>query len=425
MRDPRSRAALLREVYAAAVSAANPFALTARALSAEPVPPAPVFLLAAGKASAQMAAAACEALAQVARVPAGGVVIAPERIAPPHPALRTAAGDHPAPGAQSRAASHMIGDAISTMPLDAVVWVLLSGGASSLLGAPAHTISSGELDSLNAVLLHSGRQIGEVNLLRSRALRWGAGRMAAALAPRTIRCFILSDVIGNDPRAIGSGPCAPPQGTDADVRALAVALTASARNAAPLLARLARDGRVGSDLPGAPAFANVRTTIVGDNATATLGAAAATRARGIPVTVVAEPLVGEAWVIGARLARTLLVGDAPGCIIWGGETTVTLGSNAGTGGRSQELALAAARALRAHDGMSLLAAGTDGCDGPTDAAGAVVDGATWDAIMHAGRDPARDLERHNSYAALDAAGSLLRTGLTGTNVADIVIAYAG
>lgn len=416
---------MLRELYAAAVSAANPFALTARALSAERVPPAPVFLLAAGKASAPMAAAACEALARVARVPAGGVVIAPERNEPPHPALRTAAGDHPAPGAQSRAASHLIGDMISTMPRDAAVWVLLSGGASSLLAAPADHVSFDELESLNAVLLESGRPIGDVNLLRSRALRWGAGRLAAALAPRTIGCFILSDVIGNDLRAIGSGPCAPPQGTDAEVRALAGSLSASVRGTDPLLTRLARDGRVGNDLPGAAAFANIRTTIVGDNATATLGAAAAASTRNIPVTVVPEPLAGEACVAGERVARTLLGGDAPRCTIWGGETTVTLGSNAGAGGRSQELALAAARALRAHDDVSLLAAGTDGRDGPTDAAGALVDGATWDAIMHAGRDPGRDLERHDSYAALDAAGSLLRTGLTGTNVADVVIAYAG
>jgi glycerate 2-kinase len=154
---------------------------------------------------------------------------------------------------------------------------------------------------------------------------------------------------------------------------------------------------------------------------------------GLAPRVVGTPIAGEASTAGASVADSLLNNcvrspipqpNAGGmCMIWGGETTVSLGDNpTGLGGRSQELALAAARALAgASDGTALLAAGTDGRDGPTDAAGAIVDGKTWGAIAVMGRDPARDLARHDAYPALDSVGALLKPGLTGTNVMDVVI----
>ena len=152
-----------------------------------------------------------------------------------------------------------------------------------------------------------------------------------------------------------------------------------------------------------------------------------------------EPLRGEARECGERLARALVVARTRQrrdrtmrtlCMLWGGETTVTLGTGlVGEGGRSQELALAAARVLgdagAAAEGIALLAAGTDGRDGPTDAAGALVTHATWDAIARAGGNPAFALARHDSYRALARAGALLRTGPTGTNVMDVVIAVVG
>jgi hydroxypyruvate reductase len=153
---------------------------------------------------------------------------------------------------------------------------------------------------------------------------------------------------------------------------------------------------------------------------------------GLAPVVSDTPLAGEAAAAGASVAAALLQDyaslgipqpDRKRCLIWGGETTVTLGaSSTGLGGRCQELALAAARTLAgAPPGVALLAAGTDGRDGPTDAAGAIVDGRTWDAIVASGRDPGRDLAAHDAYRALDAAGILLRPGLTGTNVMDVVI----
>lgn len=186
--------------------------------------------------------------------------------------------------------------------------------------------------------------------------------------------------------------------------------------------------------PGDPAFTNVRAQVIVSNRHAVEAAAARAREIGFDEVIISPtPLAGEASIAGVRLASELLARRklARGayrsrCVLWGGETTVTLGtarSTPGLGGRSQELALAAARSLAdagdTASGIALLAAGTDGRDGPTDAAGAIVDGLTWTAVSAAGRDPAADLAGHDAYRALDAASALLRTGYTGTNVMDV------
>jgi glycerate-2-kinase len=186
--------------------------------------------------------------------------------------------------------------------------------------------------------------------------------------------------------------------------------------------------------PGDAAFEGVTTSVIVSNRHAVDAAAAYAREHGIDeITVVPTPLAGEAAICGVRMASELIARRKrqrgtprpTQCVLWGGETTVTLGPTPGLGGRNQELALAAARSL--HDaleqatGITLLSAGTDGRDGPTDAAGAIVDGLTWRVIAEAGRDPDRDLAGHDAYPALDAAHTLIRVGHTGTNVMDIVI----
>jgi glycerate-2-kinase len=189
--------------------------------------------------------------------------------------------------------------------------------------------------------------------------------------------------------------------------------------------------------PGDQAFARVTLELVASNRLALEAAAKRAAELGLAPRVMETPLAGEASTAGASVAASLVnncvrlsipqPSPSPVCLIWGGETTVTLGENpAGLGGRSQELALAAAQALDgASSGIALLAAGTDGRDGPTDAAGAVVDGRTWTEIRNRGRDPAHDLARHDAYPALDSVGALLKPGLTGTNVMDIVIGVCG
>jgi glycerate-2-kinase len=312
----------------------------------------------------------------------------------------------------------------------------LSGGASSLLAAPVSGLAPAELTALYRLLLGSGLDITAMNRIRKRFSRWGGGRLAAALAPARVRVFVVSDVIGDDLASIGSGPCVPDPATAAQVhRALDDAgLWSRIPAAAQQLVLAAESGETAeTPKPGDQAFARVTLELIASNRLALEAAARRAAELGLATEVAETPLAGEAWATGASVAAILLQHCGPQeipqpvaaarCFIWGGETTVTLGEDPpGLGGRCQELALAAAKTLDgARPGVALMAAGTDGRDGPTDAAGAIVDGATWRTAAGAGRDPARDLAAHDAYRALDAAGALLKVGLTGTNVMDVVI----
>ena len=443
--DPASsnspRRELLLQLYHAAVLAAAPGPALRRALDhATPTPGRPVWVVALGKASEPMAAAAVAVLGERGLAPAGGIIVAPDPAASPHSALSIVAGDHPEPGVRSLAAADELGAVLAGVPAGADVWVLLSGGTSSLIGAPVAGVSPADLTALYALLLRSGLDIAAMNQIRKRFTRWGAGRLAAACAGSHLHCFVISDVTGDDLAAIGSGPCVPDPGTARDVRAL-LERAAPAATLPPSILRLldATDrGQIPeTPKPGDPVFARMAIELIASNSLALEAAARRAAELGLAPEMIPTPLAGEAAAAGASVAATILnYGPAPEaqphsrtrCVIWGGETTVTLGDDAGLGGRSQELALAAARLLAGADGRgapTLLAAGTDGRDGPTDAAGAVVDGTTWSAIVRAGRDPARDLARHDAYPALDAAGALFRPGLTGTNVMDLVIGVCG
>jgi glycerate 2-kinase len=398
-----------------------------------------VHLIALGKAAHAMTEAAVAALDAAGDLVAGGVIVAPEPRPSPHPALVATVGDHPVPGARSLDAARRIDDAaIAVRPGDGVL-VLLSGGASSLAAAPIDGVSPEELAWLYAALLRSGADIAAMNTVRKRFARWGAGRLALALAPAPVYCLVVSDVLGDDVATVASGPCAPDRATAADVKELVCSL--GLWTAMPDSMRHHLTGAVAGRVPetpkpGDPAFSQLAAEVIVSNKAAMQAAAARARDLGVErVTFVLEPLVGEAADCGRRLARTLVAGAADArrgtaCVIWGGEPTVTLRGADGAapagahGGRAQELALSAAQVLHAAGedaaGVTLLAAGTDGRDGPTDAAGAVVDRTTWASIARAGRDPAADLAAHRSYEALDGAGALLRPGLTGTNVMDVV-----
>jgi glycerate-2-kinase len=296
-------------------------------------------------------------------------------------------------------------------------------------------IAPNELTRLYTLLLGSGLDITAMNRIRKRFSRWGAGRLALALAPARLRVYIVSDVIGDDLASIGSGPCVPDPATAAEVRGLLQhsGLWDKIPDSARRQVSEAEAGILAeTPKPGDQAFGRVTLELIASNRLALEAAAKRAAELGLAPMIIDTPLAGEAAAAGASVAATLLQDRASGdipqpdrnrCFIWGGETTVTLGATApGLGGRCQELALAAARALAgAPPGLALLAAGTDGRDGPTDAAGAIVDGGTWAAVIAGGRDPARDLAAHDAYRALDAAGALLRPGLTGTNVMDVVI----
>ena len=437
--DPTVRTReLLAELYAVATAAVDPGPALADRLEHLPrLPARHRWILALGKAAGPMARAAVEVLGRWGLEPAGGLVVAPVLFAAPHPSLSVVAGDHPEPGPGSFAAAEALARAADHVGADDEVWVLLSGGASSLLAAPVEGVAPAELSAIYALLLGSGLDITAMNRIRKRFSRWGGGRLARALAPAEVRVFVVSDVIGDDLASIGSGPCVPDPATAADVRVqleragLWQRLPASARR----VVQATESGEMSeTPKPGDEAFARVTLELIASNRLALEAAARRAAELGLAPVVADAPLAGEASTVGASVAATLLQNCGPGgipqpagagrrCFIWGGETTVTLGDTApGLGGRCQELALSAARVLDgAAPGVALLAAGTDGRDGPTDAAGAIVDGRTWQAVVRAGRDPARDLAAHDAYRALDAAGALLRVGLTGTNVMDVVI----
>ena len=431
------RRALLEDLYATAVGAAAPGPAVARALADLHSAGAPkVWLFALGKAARPMAEAAVASLAERDREPAGGIIVPPAPTPAPHPTLTVMVGDHPEPGPGSLAAADALGRAAARVNAGDEAWVLLSGGATSLLGAPVDGISPAQLTELYAQLLGSGLDITAMNRIRKRFSRWGGGRLAAALAPARVRVLVVSDVIGDDLASIASGPCVPDPASAADVRAALESCGLWSRIPAPLRERvLAVERREAPETPkpGDPVFARVETRLIASNRLALDAASARATALGLAPRVMEPVLSGEAADAGRRIAGIVLSycqrsGSQPeqrrACLIWGGETTVTLGPPpTGLGGRSQELALAAAERLAdapKDTAPTILAAGTDGRDGPTDAAGAIVDPDTWAAVRRAGRDPARDLAAHDAYPALDAASALLRPRLTGTNVMDVV-----
>jgi hydroxypyruvate reductase len=426
--DPK---ALLADLFATAVAAAAGGPALSAALERDGEPsPHPVWIIALGKAAADMAAAAVRHLAGHDREPQGGVIVSAQGSPSPHPSLMTVVGDHPLPGPGSQAGANVIGAVVQSVGAGHEAWVLLSGGATSLAAGPIAGTTLDDLTHLHALLLGSGLDIAAMNTVRKRFSRWGAGRLAVALHPAGVRTFIVSDVIGDDVAAIGSGPCAPDDATASDVRTLleqSRLWERTPRSMRDHLALVQADPLLETPKSNHPAFRRVTSRIVANNALALDAARERAETLGVgPARVVGRALRGEAAPAGREVAAALLRESAPrACLLWGGETVVTIDATAGRqGGRCQELALAAARELSASNGsgprLTLLAAGTDGRDGPTDAAGAIVDAGTWEAIK-SGRDPEQDLANHDAYLALDAAGALVRTGLTGTNVMDIVI----
>lgn len=431
------------DLYDAAVAGADPGPITVDALRDLGVESEQrVWLFAFGKAAHPMATAAVSSLERDGDSITAGVVVAPEAQSSTHPAITALVGDHPIPGRRSLAAAQRIGELAAGVRGDDVALVLISGGATSLIGAPLRGTPEPDLVHLYELLLGSGLDIREMNAVRKRFARWGAGRLAVALAPARTHALLISDVESDDPADIASGPCTPDPNSVHDVIGILERTGLYGRIAPSMREYLV--GVAGGTIPETPraahpAFAHVTTRIIGSNRLSTEAVARRAAARSIPVVNHGSVLSGDAATCGATLAASLLDRARAGwrgCVIWGGETTVHLEAPASVdearaggvplGGRCQELALAASRVLaEAGDAarhITLLAAGTDGRDGPTDAAGAFADATVWDAIRASGRAPERALAHHESYSALDAVGALHRRGHTGTNVRDVVIA---
>lgn len=403
---------------AAALAAVDPERLVREELDRRRDRGDPVAALALGKAASALARGAREALAL--RTPR--LLIRPQRSpALLDPGWEQKTGGHPLPDRQSVAAGERLerwlGE-IAPRPLLALV----SGGASACLELPAPGLTLDDLIATQRALLGSGLPIQTVNAVRkhlSRLKGGGALRIAGSGLPRAL-VLLLSDVPGDDLSAIGSGPFS------ADPTTFAEALAAVERLDVPANARRhleagARGEAAETVKPGDPFLERVETVLLGSVRTAVAAALAEARRHGFQTA--GGELEGEAARAGQSLVsrgRALEPGTA---LVLGGETTVTLSGPAGSGGRNQELALAAARELAGSpDDELVFTFATDGEDGPTRQAGAMVDGKTWEAIRRAGIDPEGALARHDSRSALAAVpGALLETGPTGTNVGDLAV----
>lgn len=314
---------------------------------------------------------------------------------------------HPVPDERSLQAGQALLDFIAALPDDAQVLFLISGGASSLVEVLPPGVGLDDLRLVNRWLLASGWEIHRMNALRKRLSCIKGGRLAAHLHGRNVLQLLLSDVPGDSPADIGSGLLVADEESQIAASALPSWLQTLLKYS-PL------------PMEDASCFTNIETHIIASLDHALAAAVREAKKLGYVVQVHAERLSGDAAAVGRRLAAELLDGAA-GLRIWGGETAVELPANPGRGGRNQHLALAAAEVLANRDKVWLLAAGTDGSDGPGEDAGALVDSGTISRGALDGLDAADCLRRADAGTFLEASGDLISTGPTGTNVMDMVI----
>jgi hydroxypyruvate reductase/glycerate 2-kinase len=424
-------------IWRAAVAAADPFELVRAALKEPQLRSAldgarRILVVGGGKAGPAMAAGVEAAVADwldrvegLLNVPAG--TERPLRRIRLH-AARPAGVNHPtAEGVAGVDAQLAL---VAGAGAEDVGLCLVSGGGSALLPAPAEGLTLADKQQVTALLHACGATIDEMNCVRKHLSRVKGGRLAQAFAARGCRGFglIISDVIGDPLDVIASGPTAPDPTTFADALAVLDRYGLRHRVAPAVLTRLEQGfaGTVPETLKALPP--GVENRVLGNNARALAAAARTAEGLGYRVLNLGSFIEGETRQVGVALAGVVrsvradgLPLPAPACVLCGGETTVTLGPVHGRGGRNQEFVLAALLKLgkRGMRGVVVLSGGTDGEDGPTDAAGALADNGTLARAAAYGLDAVAHLERHDAYAFFDATGDLLRTGLTQTNVMDV------
>ena len=388
-----------------------------------------VIVVGAGKASASMAQALEGRLGS--RVHAGLVVVKYGHAAPTKTIQVVEAG-HPIPDRAGQQAATRILALVGDLSSQDLLIVLISGGASSLLPSPFPGLTLTDKQKTTHLLLRCGATIQEMNTVRKHLSALKGGRLAAATAA-TVLCLILSDVIGNDVGAIGSGPTAPDPTTYADACGILHRYRLWSKVPPHVRLHLARGVRgraTETPKPGAALFRRVHHQIIGDNAAAVEAVASAARRSGLHALVLSTSLVGEARAAATAfgaMAREVVASDRPvrrpACLIAGGELTVTVRGK-GRGGRAQEFVLATALETAALDKVWVAAFGTDGTDGPTPVAGAVADGATLRRARRLGLDPREVLDRNDTYPFFKRLGGHIATGPTRTNVNDLHLLLA-
>ncbi len=418
--NPRER---LEAIYRVALQSVDAGAAVRRALSRDSLPESLV-VLALGKAACAMAAAVEESAG--ARIRAG-LAVTKDGYAQDLQRIRVREAAHPVPDVRCEGAAREALALVRAARRDDTLLVLLSGGTSALTACPAPGLDLADLAATTRALLASGADIGEMNAVRKHLSAFSGGRLAQASACDAIQVLAVSDVPGDALDVLGSGPCAPDPTRYDD--ALELLAKSDIEDAVPQRVRehLAR-GAAGDipETPGPddPVFDRVRHDVIARNADARRAALAAAEGHGLRGVDLGEVLAGEAREQAASMvaqARALR-GERPACLVAGGETTVTL-MGPGLGGRSQELALAAATLLAegGDQDIAVLAVGTDGTDGPTDAAGAFADAGTVARAAAQGVDAATALAANDSYGFFKREGGLVITGPTRTNVMDLVL----
>ncbi len=395
-----------------------------------------VFSVGFGKASHPMSKAAAEILSgdliQGMTIIKKGTQFDPEGLPEK---IRVFEGGHPLPDQDGVTATRDIIHFLKSASEEDLVLFLISGGGSALLTAPAPGISLEDLSRLNESLLGCGASIAEINTVRKHLSQVKGGRLAAFASPATQVSLILSDVVGDPLDMIASGPTVPDPTTFQDALDVIQKYHLERDLPSAVFAHL-KNGDLGkvteTPKPGDPVFKGAHIEIIGNNQSAAKAALEKATSEGFHSLHLTSCYQGEAREIGLFLAAVLrqmaTTGDPlsrPACMVAGGEATVTFRDRreVGQGGRNQELALSAVETLAGLPDIALLAIATDGNDGPTDAAGAVVTGQTYQRGLSTGLDPQAYLQNHNAYPYFDALGDLLKPGLTQTNVNDLIFLF--
>lgn len=374
-----------------------------------------IILIGIGKASWMMAKSAAVTLD--GRIRFGAIITKYGHSRGPIPGIDIFEAGHPLPDINTLKATERVLDITSNAGDGLTVLFLVSGGGSALFEKPAEGLSLISISKITSELLLKGADIKELNTVRKHLSSVKGGRFALHCLPAHVCQITLSDVIGDRLDIIASGPAAPDLSTSKE------ALAVLKKYKIPISARL--ESALRSETP--KSLNNVSYHIAGNVSGLCLAAKEAADKRGYSSKIITDRLEGEARIAGETIADLALHEIRKGassktksCMIWGGETTVKVNGR-GKGGRSQELALAAAQKISGSECIVILSAGSDGTDGPTDAAGGLVDGLTWGKIRLNGGDPSKLLGDNDSYNALKLSDSLFITGPTGTNVNDLVI----
>jgi hydroxypyruvate reductase len=415
----------LSGIIGAGLDAVHPGRLVERALarSALAVDDCRLTLIAVGKAAPLMTAAA---LPLIRRRVISGLIVSNSPFDGP-PELEAVVGGHPVPTADSERAGWRALSLAKTAAADTCVMVLLSGGASALMAVPAAGVSLEDKRLTTDLLLRAGADIGALNTVRKHISKIKGGLLAAE-SPATFHTFAISDVVGDDLGLIGSGPTVPDASSFQDALDIVRRFGDVERYPRAIVSRLI-DGAAGrlqdTPKPSDPRFRCNAAVVIGGRHQAMDGAADEARRRGYEVLILEAPVVGEASIIAVNHVSNVVARTAnrngPLCVISSGETTVRV-TGSGRGGRNQEFALAAAAVLSSNARPAALASvGTDGIDGDTPSAGAIVDTKTYDRARRKGMTPGEFLANNDSHTFLAALDELVETGVTGTNVGDLQI----